>query len=614
MLRPSSHRLALLLAVLVLAACGCSDGRSVATSGGPAPFVEDPNLHRDDVQDLALGDVLQVPYIFWGGDVPTFMANGGENTEKGSTFDKHGLKLHLVKGDDFAQQVKDYKAGNSPFLRGTISMLAQTADDAGGDARTRPVVFLQLTWSAGDHLVARQALHRLDDLRGKKVALQKGGPHVGMLNDILHTADLQWSDIQVVWTEDVTGDKGPAEKFRKDPTIDASFCITPDMIPLTGGLHETGDGKGTTIAGAHVLVSTADMKRSIADVYACRKDFYDKHRDVVEKFAAGYLKATEELVAIKKQVKDEPTAKYRAVIALTRKMFGKDLDSDQAADGLIADAVFVGLPGNYAFFKDPGNLSGFAAKQSAALKMASALHDIQREIPLVASDLDYGKVKNLGSLTATADPPRTAHFTDNPSEKNVLYSFNVYFDGGQDQFPASRYGEQFRRAIEMASLFGNAIVSMKGHANPDNFIDQIRNAAVSKGAVTSRGGKFFRKDGSEIDMNNMKQVLRLIEQEKLGNVPIRQPPINVMGANAFMAMLQDLSERRSKSVRKAVTDYAAANRLRFDESQIKSGALGGSEPVVPIAHGEPDGQKNRRVEVRIIQVGAGDIKLEEFDF
>src|SRR5438477_1815215 len=33
---------------------------------------------RPDVKELAVGETLDVPYILWGGDVATFMANGGE--------------------------------------------------------------------------------------------------------------------------------------------------------------------------------------------------------------------------------------------------------------------------------------------------------------------------------------------------------------------------------------------------------------------------------------------------------------------------------------------------------------------------------------------------------
>src|SRR5205807_7410609 len=120
---------------------------------------------------------------------------------------------------------------------------------------TTPVVFLQLTWSAGDHFVGRGTFRNLNDLKGKKIALQKGGPHVGMLNDILRTVKLEWKDISVVWTDDVSGDKGPAERFRKDKTVDACFAISPEMYELTsapdsGSLQAIGDGTKKSIKGA----------------------------------------------------------------------------------------------------------------------------------------------------------------------------------------------------------------------------------------------------------------------------------------------------------------------------------------------------------------------------
>src|SRR5689334_1302527 len=55
---------------------------------------------------ISAKDGLPVPFILWGGDVATFLANGGLETKPGTTFDKQGLKLKLVRGDDFEQQVK----------------------------------------------------------------------------------------------------------------------------------------------------------------------------------------------------------------------------------------------------------------------------------------------------------------------------------------------------------------------------------------------------------------------------------------------------------------------------------------------------------------------------
>jgi ABC-type nitrate/sulfonate/bicarbonate transport system substrate-binding protein len=120
------------------------------------------------------------------------------------------------------------------------------------------------------------------DLKGKTVALQQGGPHVGMLDDVLKSARLTWNDIKVVWTKDLTASPdSPAEQFRKRTDIDACFAITPDMAGLTGGLRSTGSGAEGTVKGSRVLVSTAELSRSIADVYVCRKDFYDANKEWV---------------------------------------------------------------------------------------------------------------------------------------------------------------------------------------------------------------------------------------------------------------------------------------------------------------------------------------------
>src|SRR5437660_3140640 len=131
------------------------------------------------VGDVAKSDTLEAPFLTWGGDVATFHANGGLETKDGTIFNKLGLKVKLVKGDDFVAQVKNYAEGKTPLLRGTFSQLASAAEVLKDD-KVKPIVFLQMTWSAGDHMVARPSVKTLNDLKGKKVALQTGGPHVGM--------------------------------------------------------------------------------------------------------------------------------------------------------------------------------------------------------------------------------------------------------------------------------------------------------------------------------------------------------------------------------------------------------------------------------------------------
>ena len=248
------------------------------------------------VGSVKSGGSLQLPYIIWGGDMATFYANGGLKTQSGSIFQKQGLNLNLTPGDNFIQQVRDYRSGKSPFLRGTYRMMGQASEVIGSDPRTKGVMIMQMTWSAGDHMVAREGVKTVTDLRGKTIAVQQGGPHIGMLDDVLKTAQLSWDDITVKFYENLTGDGSPVEAFRKDSTISACFAITPDMFGLCTDLTSIGTGAEGTVKGAKVLVSTAELSRSIADVYVCRKDFYDANRSLVRKLVAGYLKAAEELV------------------------------------------------------------------------------------------------------------------------------------------------------------------------------------------------------------------------------------------------------------------------------------------------------------------------------
>jgi NMT1/THI5 like len=539
-------------------------------------------------------DAITVPYIFWGGDVATFHANGGLETKAGSLFAKSGLNLKLTDGNDFDKQVNDYLANKSPFLRGTVSMLAQKCDVLGKDPKAKPVVFLQLTWSAGDHLVAREPLKTLADLKGKKIALQKGGPHVGMLDDVLWTARIPWKDVTVVWTEDVNGDKGPAALFRKDPSIDACFAITPDMMGLTGGLDKTGDGAKDSVKGAHVLVSTADMKRSIADVYACRKDFYDAHKDAIEKFTAGYLKACEEIVEAKKeQKKDGKSDKFQAVLKLTRDVFGKEaVPTDDDAAGLLEDAVFVGLPGNVGFFTDKGNLSGFDAKQASALDMAVAEGYAKTRVELLKADLDYAKLKKDGALTGQAPPEERFRTNVKLLPENTLFSFNISFEPNQ--------------SVRLASLFGNAVIAVRGHADPSKMLGEFLTGAEQKKVLTRKGDDYLLADGTKLDLNDTKKILELIDKNDLRGKDFELKDL--------VKQLTTLSQTRAETVRGAVVKFAGSKKFRLDKSQIKAVGVGPAEPAVPQAKTADETAKNRRVEFRLVRVPVEGLIESDFDY
>jgi outer membrane protein OmpA-like peptidoglycan-associated protein len=579
---------------------------------------------RTIADDDKAPDKVSVPFIFWGGDVATFHANGSFETRPRSIFDGLGLNLTLTPGDDFGQQVKDYLSGKSPFLRGTMSMLGQVSDQLTAKPETTPVVFLQLTWSAGDHLVGRDTFATLNSLKGKKIALQKGGPHVGMLNDVLNTTRLTWKDVTIVWTDDVSGDKGPAELFRKDKSVDACFAISPDMIDLCGGLNDIGKGEGKSIKGAHVVVSTAHMSRSIADVYAVRKDFYEKNKEWVQKFAAGYIKACEQLVAAKKKggekwAEGPNGADYRAMIKLAQNIWGQDkalkdnVAKAEDVDGLISDATFVGLPGNEAFFTKKGNLSGFQNKMDMALKLPD---DPAKDAfktnpkPFEAANFNYADLRKTGNLTGKALPTERFAAEIKIEPEKTIYSFEIYFDGGQHVFDAVKYGKEFQRALEQASLFGNAVVAIQGHADIYYLVNAFEKAAVDKGLIKGSGDEYtIAADGSKLKLTDVKKILKIIAANDL-STKFGDRQINLKEQAAF---LQKLSEDRAKEVRSSVEKYGGAKGLVLDSSQIRSQGVGASDPADPRKAMEIQ-HLNRRVVFSIIKVPPDKVESDEFGF
>ncbi len=571
------------------------------------------------------GDTLEVPYITWGGDAATFLANGGLKTEPGSIYGKMGLKLNLVAGDDFPAQVKHYMEGKSPFLRGTMRMMGMASELLNANPDTIPITFLQLTWSAGDHIVSR-GVNTLADLAGKKIVLQQGGPHVGLLDDALKAARLSWNDVNVVWVDELTGAGGPAERFRNDPTIDVCLVISPDMIALTGGLDERGSGSAGTVKDSRVLVSTAQMSRSIADVYAVRKDFYESRRNLVEQFAAGYLKATEQLVEMKKTFDQKGShADYQKLLGLTQQILGKDvLPTSDDTHGLISDAFFVGLPGNVSFFNQQGNLSGFDKKQQAAVQLAAERGYAGAAVAIAKADLDFNQLTSVGTLKAaasTAPQNRFAEispsdlFPDDPVQRkkkadDTILTFSISFEANQSQFSADKYGDDFLRTLEAASTFGNAVVGIGGHSDPTLMLRYTVEAGTEKGILKRTGsGKEtqYQLNGQPFDLSDTHSVIQAISSGTFSGTSVRDP-------KRILAALDDLSKDRANGVKKAIVDFAASNKLVLDVSQLQPVGIGPREPEVAKPTNMKESQQNMRVWVRLIKVGAEAVQAGDFNF
>ena len=570
------------------------------------------------------GGSLQLPYIIWGGDMATFYANGGLKTQSGSIFQKQGLNLNLTPGDNFIQQVRDYRSGKSPFLRGTYRMMGQASEVIGSDPRTKGVMIMQMTWSAGDHMVAREGIKTVTDLRGKTIAVQQGGPHIGMLDDVLKTAQLSWNDITVKFYENLTGDGSPVEAFRKDSTISACFAITPDMFGLCTDLTSIGTGAEGTVKGAKVLVSTAELSRSIADVYVCRKDFYDANRSLVRKLVAGYLKAAEELVD-KRAAFDAGTRdpSYVSLLNQTVKIYTEEVvpNADEA-HGLLLDSTFAGYPGNVSFFEKEGNLHGFEAFQASSLELATTRGYAKQKMGLFPSGLNYKHEDFLNYLEKTSleqgERFRAEAVLSEIEELSsggllddrTIVSFTINFKPNQIEFKAVQYAAEFNRVIETADKFGNAVVAIRGHADPTKTLVDLVKAGLTKGTLKrsgSRGNYSYSLNGRSLSLDDTERLLESIGKGDFDGVDDYNPRRTMQAA-------LNLSRKRAEAVKSSVIAYAKGRGITVDLSQIQPQGVGIAEPFISKPRSVAEAEQNMRVEFRVIRVSAEVTQESDFDF
>jgi len=523
--------------------------------------------------DVKAADAVRVPLITWGGDEATILANGNAaKTAPGSIFAQKGLKLQLVREDDFKKQVEAYLRGETPYLRGTLGMVSMAAEVLARDPRTAPVIIYQLTWSnGGDCLAVKPGIKSAKDLKGKTVALQAYGPHVDYLATVLADAGLSMRDVTVKWVNDLTGtNETPAEAFREQG-IDAAMMIIPDGLSLTSG-GTVGTGAEGSVKGAEIMLSTKTANRVIADVYAVRSDYFKARRSEVEQFVNGLMQGEEQLAALFKN-KAGRMQDYTALIKASAQLL---LDSPAAtadAESLHSDCEFVGFPGNVTFFTDKNYPRSFDKLQKQIQSSFVTLGLLGKQTQLTGAGFDYGRLKEgLSNVAGVAvpkfDTAKVAGVIQRKQQQGTLaegelFSFEVFFQPNQNQFSADLYADAFSKVIELASTYGGAVITIEGHSDPMGYL------------------KAKKGQSSEMALKQIKQAAK------------------------------NLSLSRADAVRDSIIAFAAAKAITLDESQFavvghgiakpRSG-LCGDDPCPPKT--EQEWRDNMRVEFRILQLEA----------
>jgi len=547
-----------------------------STVAAAAPrYVESPPLAdalgKVSVREVAAGPT-QVPIITWGGDIATVLANGNQAaTARGSIFAARGLDLRLVREDSFSKQIEAYLGGKSPYLRGTVGMLNLAADALARDPRTRPVVIYQLTWSAGgDALVVKPGIGSAKDLKGKTIALQAYGPHVDYMTKILADAGLLPRDVKIKWLPDLTGSDNTAMAALQAGDADAAFVITPDALVLTSG-GSIGTGAEGSVRGARILLSTKTANRIIADVYAVRADYFESNRKAVEDFVRGLMLGEEKLREMVR-AKSARAGDYRTAMTAAATIL---LDSAQAlsdAEGLYADAEFVGHAGNVQFFESANFPRRFSVLAQESASAFAALGLASGSAKSTLAGWDYASLRQ--GLTAAG--PEAQRFDEGQVaavvarrqqqgtlDEGEIFSFEIFFEPNQNSFAADLYLDAFGKVVDLASTYGGAVITVEGHSDPMAYLRD-------------------QKDGKpEVVLGRVKQSAK------------------------------NLSLSRAVAVRDNIVAFAGRKGITIDDSQFavvghgiaqpRSGICG-SDPCAP--KNEREWRSNMRVEFRILQVEA----------
>jgi outer membrane protein OmpA-like peptidoglycan-associated protein len=388
---------------------------------------------------------------------------------------------------------------------------------------------------------------------------------------VLKDGGLTMKDVNIVWTKDITGtEDSPGEVFRK-PEVSAAFVISSDASVLTSK-GTVGTGADASVKGARTLMSTKSANRIIADVYAVRSDYFKSHRGEVQKFVHSLLLAAQEVSDIFKNKSSRISDYKKTVTAGATILF----DSPQAvgdADGLFGDCEYVGFAGNVKFFTDekwPRSF-GNVTEELQAILLSSNL--LKRKYGLEQANWNYSDLK--AGLTGTELVVLPKFKTEEVSKiiakkestgtlgEGELFSFEIFFQPNQNDFGADLYSGAFKKAIDLASTYGGALMLIQGHSDPLGYLKKKQSGADDV-------------------------VLKKIEQA---------------GKN--------LSLTRAMAVRNSLMDYAKAQGVALDVSQFTVNGVGFGHPKTGMCGKQPCAPKtkdqwlsNMRVVFKIIQIEA----------
>lgn len=515
----------------------------------------------DPVRDCAPGWNSNMPLIAWGADGVVAYANGASLSNDGGPLGDADLPLSLSVVDSFEQQLTAYLSCDTPYLRGTLGMLAAAAPVTEFDPRTEQIVFFKHSFSAGDGIVAGEGIGQIADLAGKRIAIQANGPHVDFVGRILADGGLSFEQVDIVWVEDLTGDGDTPSAALAEGRADAAAVILPDARFLTSG-GTVGTGAEGSVRGSTILISTQEAASVIGDYIAVRADYFDAHRDDIARMVNILFQAEEEMRAF---MANDSDPRQTQMAALMASEFLGGLPTEEGVF-LWQDAITDGWAGNAKHFSDATEARRFevlleevniALRGADRLDAPANLNTAEWDYSALAeglSNLDDRQIAAFNPEAAAAAVQRLRR--TGQLDANTKIDFEVFFEPDSTSFPIALYAQDFEEILRLASTYSGAIITVEGHSDPLHFLRR--------------------------------------EQAGADNAELR----------AIRTSTQNLSMDRAIAVVDALTNYSSELGVRMNRDQFTVDGVGITSPRHNPPATEAQWRENMRVVFRVLTVQA----------
>jgi NitT/TauT family transport system substrate-binding protein len=291
----------------------------------------------------------------WVGFGPLYLAR-----DKGF-FKEQGVEVDLIVLTGVAERNSALKSGKLHALAAPVDYFALSA----GNGMPATIVMAIDESVGGDGIVTRQSIKSFADLRGKRVAAQKGLPSDFFLRALLQENGINIEEINYIDME--TAQAGAA--FLTGD-LDAAVVWEPWLTRAT----EQGNG--------HILASTRDHRNLIVDCLAFNQSLIRTKPDDVHRIVNAILKAIEYANANPVEA-SEVVAKY----------FEVDPKKYRA---VLEGVEFSDLKRNREYFgtrENPGPLFQVASRASEIWLNAHAIPKAVREQDIISTDFVQGKDK-----------------------------------------------------------------------------------------------------------------------------------------------------------------------------------------------------------------------------